>query len=388
MKKILIVTTIAGFLPQFEMNDVEILQSLGYEVHYASNFDVTVYSFDASSLKKKGIILHQTDIVKSPLGIVNNNKAIKQIKKIIDEENIDIVHCHNPMGGADGRVAARLSKKRPFVIYTAHGFHFYKGAPLKNWLIYYPIEKILSRWTDAIITINEEDYERALKFPTGKKNGVYRIHGVGVNSERFKADPEKRKAMRKELNIPDDAFHIVTAAELNDNKNQTVVIEAIKNIARDDVYYSLCGEGPNENSLKELIEKYGLSDRVRLLGYRTDIEDVLQSADCFAFPSKREGLGIAAVEALLTGVPLIASDNRGTREYAIDGKNGFVCDAGSVSDFEEAITKMLDNKDIRDKMTSYARESAAEFCLGEVGKVMRKVYEDANNYVLEKQGKE
>lgn len=140
MKKILYVTTISGFLPQFEGNDVRIMQEMGYEVHYASNFHNPVYPFDREKLKEQGIILHQIDVSKSPLKIRVNSRAVRQLRRIIDREQIDMVHCHNPMGGVAGRAAAHLSKAAPYVIYTAHGLHFYKGAPLLNWLLFYPAE--------------------------------------------------------------------------------------------------------------------------------------------------------------------------------------------------------------------------------------------------------
>lgn len=385
MKKILFVTTIAGFLPQFEMSDVRIMQSLGYEVHYASNFNITIYSFDSGSLKKEGIILHHIDIAKSPKSISNNSKAIKQIKKIIDEENIDIVHCHNPMGGVAARMAAHSSKKKPYVIYTAHGFHFYEGAPLKNRVLYYNAEKFLARYTDRIVTINEEDYNAAMKLPTRQRKSAIRIHSVGVDKDKFRPNPEISDQVREELGIPRDAFHIVTAAELNDNKNQKVVIEAIKNLDRKDIYYSICGVGPNRGKLENLINTYVLSDRIRLLGYRNDMERILQSADCFAFPSQREGLGIAAVEALLSGIPVIAADNRGTREYVKDGINGIMCRATSVADFKNAIDKLASDSIMKQKMASNSRESVRDFTIEEVAKVMRCLYEEADAVVSKRQ---
>ncbi len=377
MKKILYITTIAGFLPQFEMNDVKIMQSLGYEAHYASNFNVIVYNFEQADLIRQGVILHHIDIVKSPFRVGNHFNAIKQIKKIIEDEKIDIIHCHNPMGGVDGRIAAKRSSNNPYVMYTAHGFHFYKGAPLKNWMFYYPVEKYLSRVTDKIITINNEDYKVAMAFPTRERKSAVRIHGVGVNKERFKANPSIRSKKREEINVPEDAFHIVTAAELNDNKNQKVIIEAIHNLPYKNIYYTLCGKGPNEGNLREMIERYGLSDRVRLLGYRSDMEEILQTADCFAFPSKREGLGVAAIEALLTGVPVIAADNRGTREYIRNNENGIFCKSESVADFEQAIAALLNDEDMRHRMSDVARDSVRKFCLEEVSKVMVRVYKEA-----------
>ena len=386
MKKALFITTISGFLPQFEMSDVGILQELGYEVHYASNFRNPVYPFKREDLRSKGIKLHNISVVKNPLKLYDNIDAADEICDLIDREGIDLVHCHNPMGAAIGRFASHFSKRKPYVIYTAHGLHFYRNAPMINWILYYPAEKIMAHFTDAIITINEEDYRRAKKCLSLKKNGfIAQIHSVGVDRERFSPKPGLNEEVRKELNIPSDAFHIVTAAELNNNKNQKVVIEAIAACKNDKIYYSICGKGKNKNRLKALIRRYGLKDRVRLLGFRTDMERVLQSADAFAFPSIREGLGVAAVEALSCGIPLIASDNRGTREYAKDGVNAIVCDSGSVRDFKEAIEKLSSDKNYRKLLANNCRESSEKFDKKEVRKAMYAIYKKAEELCLRSQ---
>ena len=406
MKRVLFVTTISGFLPQFEKNDVKLLKQMGCQIHYASNFTNPIYAFDKTELEKNGVALHQIDIEKSPAKINKNIKAIKQLIKIIDENDIDIVHCHNPMGGVAARIAARAGKRKPKVIYTAHGFHFYKGAPIMNWLLFYTAERFLARYTDIIVTINREDYIRAKKFRLKKNGEVYLIHSVGVDKEKFAPRPELRETKRAELGIPADAFHIVTAAELNENKNQKAVIEAVAaltNKAKTDanayntnyagnadyvsntncidktnkthnIYYTICGKGPNEDKLRELIKAYGLENNVSLLGYRTDMDEILQTADVFAFPSIREGLGVAAIEALMCNVPLIAADNRGTREYASDGNNGIVCRYDAVDEFEEAIELLYGNTAYRKRMADRCRESVKKFTIEEVEKTMTKVY--------------
>lgn len=377
MANFLFVTTISGFLPQFESGDAQCASDLGCNVFYASNFDNPVYVFDKEELVNKGIKLHQIPIRKSPLSIKSNHQAIKSLKKLIDECDIDVIHCHNPMGGVTARVAARLCKKHPYVIYTAHGFHFYKGAPVLNWILYYNAEKFLARWTDHIVTINAEDYKRALRFHVRGEDGVTRIGGVGCDSERFKPMPEIRDSKRKEIGVPESAFHIVTAAEINDNKNQRVIIEALAQMNDKEIYYSICGKGPNEEYLKELIAKHGLEGRVRLLGYRTDMEEILQTADVFAFPSKREGFGVAAVEALLCGVPLIASDTRGAMEYAKDGINALICRSGKPEEYAFAIRKLKSNPELLKRFSDNCRDSAFDFTDGEVRKIMRPVYERA-----------
>lgn len=374
MKNALLITTIGGFVPQFEMNDVKILQENGYTVHYASDFDNPVYRIDQKELNAKGLILHHIDIRKSPFRLKDNMKAFLQLRKIMKEEQIGLVHCHNPMGGVVGRLAAGFSGQRPYVIYTAHGFHFYEGAPWKNWLLFYTAEKFLARFTDRLITINKEDYERAKKFRLRKNGGVERIPGVGVDIIKFREKEELRQSRRKELKIPENGFHIVSVGELNDNKNHEIILEAIKRIDRRDIYYSICGKGNARERLYELIRKYQLSGQVQLLGYRTDISDILQSADCFAFPSKREGLGIAAIEAMACGIPLIASDNRGTREYMQYGRNGIICHTRNPEEFARAICQLKNAPELRKKMTQNCRETAKKFSIEATDKIMRRIY--------------
>lgn len=374
MKKVLIITAISGFLPQFEKNNVKLLRKAGCEIHYASNFKNPIYAFNEEDLKAQGIRLHQIDIAKSPFKFGTNLRAVRQLLRIIRENDIEIIHCHNPMGGVAGRVAAGLSKRKPYVIYTAHGFHFYHGAPKKNWLLFYPVEWLLARMTDILVTINREDYERAKRLPLKAGGAVFQIHSVGVDKERFLPKKEINEAKRRELHVPAGAFHIVTAAELNKNKNQKVIIDAISTLPQEDIYYSICGKGQGETFLRKLVKEKGLENRIRFLGFRTDMQEILQTADCFAFPSYREGLGVAAVEALLCNVVLVASDNRGTREYAVKGKNAFVCKADSIPEFAQAIGTLYKDKELRAKMSRNGRTSAMEFTVGEVEKTMKKVY--------------
>lgn len=375
MKKALIISTIGGFVPKFEMNDVRLLMEKGYKIHYASDFENPVYYMDINRLKEMGIRLHQISIHKSPIHIRRNIKAYTQLRKIIEAENISLIHCHNPIGGVVGRLAAKRSRINPYVIYTAHGFHFYKGAPIKNWIIYYAVERVLAHYTDMLITINSEDYKRGQGFHLKNEGYIKRIYGVGVNMKKFKKHENAYEEERKKLLLPKEAFHMVTVAELNRNKNHKVVIKAMADLKDKDIYYTICGKGSEEKNLKRLIKKYNLESRVRLIGYREDVDDILQSADCFVFPSIREGLGIAAVEALATGVPVIAADNRGTREYMRDGYNGIVCYNNCSNEFAKAIEKLKSDKILRNEMSSHCRDTVKKFEIIKTEKIMRKLYD-------------
>lgn len=382
MNRALIITTTSGFLSQFELNNVRLLQERGYQIHYATNFGVPVYEVKDQTLRNMGVVLHHISIEKNPFKIKKNIWALRELIRIIDREEVDVVHCHNPNGGVLGRLAAAMSKRKPFVIYTAHGFHFFKGAPLKNWLFYYPVEKLLAKLSDVIITINHEDYSRAEKFHYKKQGHAELIPGVGVDVQLFQpvgtteTDDRMRENLRDQWGIPQGGFHIVSAGELNRNKNHQVVIEALAQLKNKNIYYSICGEGSYRTELQALIVKYGLSGQVFLRGYRNDMQQIWKTADLSIFPSIREGMGMAALEAMACGVPLIVADNRGSREYIVDGQNGLVCKAKSVESFAKAIQFLYDNQEERKRLALCALGTVKKFSLRETEKKMRQIYQD------------
>ena len=365
MIKVLLVATVGGFVSQFEMNDVKLLQDKHCKVHYAANFDNNIYHLEEKKYEKNHIETHNISIAKSPFNLLKNIKAYKEIKKIIDSEGIKYIHCHTPVGGVIARLAAARSKMKPKVIYTAHGFHFYKGAPAKNWCMYYPIEKYMARVTDAIVTINKEDYKRASKFKLRSNGKVYKIPGVGIDLNRFKF----------EGHYPE--FKLISVSEINDNKNHKVVIDAIKKLANqgETVYYDIYGKGVNEEYLKKYIKKLGLEKYISLKGYIVQPENALKEASCFVFPSLREGLGVAAIEAMACGLPVIAKDNRGTREYMVDGHNGIVCKKNDANEYAEAILKLKYSVELRQTMGKNACETAKKFSIRNTEIIMKQVYD-------------
>ena len=374
MNKVLIVTTTGGFLPQFLKNDVEVLEELGFQINYASNFNHVVYEFSERKLEEKGILIHPIAIEKKPWHVMANIRAIGQLLVIIKVHGIDIVHCHNPLGGVVGRIAGMLSCRHPAIVYTAHGFHFFKGAPLRNWLIYYPVEKWLARHTDALITINSEDYTAAQRFRLRKGGAAVRIPGVGLDVNRFRPRAEYGRDMRRRLGIKEEKFHLLTAAEINGNKNYIVVLKALERLSDLPVCYSICGRGELRGELEKYVAEHDLSDRVKFLGYRYDMEMVLQSADAFVFPSKREGLGMAALEAMASGIPVIATDNRGTREY-VSEDTGYLCPPDDPDAFAAAIRDLFSSPDKKIKMGRRAAEAAKKFSSDKTIEAMRSAYE-------------
>lgn len=309
MKKFLIVAHYSRFLVQFEQNDVRLLQEMDYEVHYATNFEQEdMYADAVKVIREHGVILHQVDFVRSPYNMSANVRAYRQLKHLMQTEKFAGVHCHTPMAGALARLAANATHTVP-VIYTAHGFHFYKGCPLKNRLIYQTAETFLARYTDIQITINKEDYAAAQKFPLRGK-ACY-IPGIGVDTKKIASVQVDRASKRKELGIPDKAFVFLTVGELIPRKNHELLIRAFAKAKLPDAQLLICGCGKEKAHLSHLIEELGVSDAVHLLGFRSDVYELLKCADAFVFPSRQEGLPVALMEAMTAGLPCIASRIRG-----------------------------------------------------------------------------
>lgn len=378
MKKALIITTISGFLPQFEMGNVHLLQQLGYEVHYASNFNCPIYEYDRTLFNRENIITHHIEIAKSPFHIKRNIRAYRQLEALMEKEKFMLIHCHNPMGGVLGRLAAGVVSRQSKVIYTAHGFHFYKKAPLKNWVLFYPIERLLAHVTDYIVTINREDFVRAKGFRLKAGGEVWQIPGVGLDVKKFVPKPDEKGRIKEELGFSQKSFLILSAGELNKNKNHQAVVRALALSEDQELVYGICGRGPGEKKLERLIHKEGLGGRVKLLGYRNDICRVLHGADCFAFPSRREGLGMAAVEAMASGVVMITSDCRGTREYMRDGMTGIVCRKNRPESYAEAIRQLRKMPEKMMELSDSCRRQALHFSKESTEQIMRQVYEKAD----------
>ena len=315
----LYVTTISLTMNSFFRPHVEVLVREGNQVDIACNSSDLALDGLYDTL---GCVFHQIDFSRSPLS-PDNVRAYGQLKKVVEQGNYDIVHCHTPNAAVITRLVCRKFRKKNGlkVFYTAHGFHFYKGAPKLNWLVYYPVEKYCSRFTDKLITINREDYELAKsKFRAGQ---VHYVPGVGVDLSRFENVQVDRAAKRKELGVPEDAFLLLSVGELNENKNHQVVIRALAKLNDPRVHYAIAGVGDKRDALLALAKELGVDKQIHLLGYRKDIPELNYTADVFCFPSIREGLGLAAIEAMACGLPLITSNVHGINDYSVERKTGF-----------------------------------------------------------------
>ena len=388
-KHIAIIATTKDFLGKFERENVALLQQDGYIVHYITNMNEPAYMPDGICLDIPGIHIHHIAIARSPFLFRQNARALRQLTGLLSQFPIQAIHCHTPVGGVLGRLAGRLFRGRRLpVLYTAHGFHFYKGAPLLNRLLYHPVEWLLARYTDILVVINGEDRHSARRLPLRKGGRVWQIPGVGLDRNRFRPLPEEqRRLYRRQMGIGEAQFLLVSVGELNDNKNQRVILEALAKLreaGRDiaGIRYVVCGDGFYRQRMEAWIREMDLCGTVTLYGHCVHIPEILGCADAAAFPSKREGLGMAGLEALAVGIPLLAADNRGTREYMEHGKNGFVYrwdDAGGFAQGIETLRAMP--KERRREMAEYCRRSAAPFDKACARAVMQEVYAELDRRI-------
>lgn len=366
--KILYVTTI-GATMDFFTDFIEKLIKEGHTVDIATNETISKVP---EVYREWGCNVFNISCTRSPLNKATV-KAIGEIKKIVKENKYDIVHCHTPIASLCTRLACRKARKGGTkVLYTAHGFHFYKGAPLKNWLIYYPIEKICSYFTDVLITINQEDYALAFKKMRAKR--IEYVHGVGLDTQKISNTSVDRAEKRRELGLPQEATVLLSVGELNQNKNHQTVIKALAMVNDKNIHYVVAGKGGKMEYLKSLANDLQISDNVHILGFRSDVTELYKAADVCVFPSIREGLGKAALEGMAAGLPLIASNNRGTKDYATDGKNALLCDCFSVEQFANAIKKLSNDKNLRETMGAQNIEKVKPFDFSNALSEMEKIY--------------
>lgn len=398
VKQALILTSVASMIDQFMMPNIELLIDMGYKVHVACNFieGNTCTDKQISILKNKFVKLnvsyHQIDFKRNIRKLLKNRRAYSQVYNLMKKENYEFVHCHSPIGGVCGRIAGKATNTR--VIYTAHGFHFYKGAPLKNWLIYYTVEKWCSKMTDVLITINQEDYDLAKRKMKAKK--VIYIPGVGVDLNMFSQSDIHgrgyknidrfciRNKLRQEIGCREQDILLLSVGELNNNKNHELVIKSLaqidgllgisdaNGIARNKcIHYAIAGKGEKREYLMQLSKSFALDDRIHFIGFTSEIADWYNAADVFVFPSYREGLSVSLMEAMASGLPCVVSEIRGNTDL-IDSDGGVLFKAGSVDECREAIQKIL----ILDmaKMGTHNQNKILSFSVNVVRKLLEAQY--------------
>lgn len=302
--------------------------------------------------------VHAVRLVRSPVS-PDNRHGYHDLKKIIDGSRWDVIWTNEPVMGVMTRFAAKKARKSGTkVVYMVHGFHFYTGAPKKNWMLYYPVEKYCSRLCDSIITINREDYERAKTFHA---NRVEKMDGIGLDTEKFAACEADRETVRAALGIPADAFFAVSVGELKEHKNHAVIIRALAKTGNTQIYYGICGRGELQEPLQKLAAELQVAERVKLFGYRKDIPEILHAADLFVFPSKRDGLGLAALEAMAARLPLLTSNIRGVSDYVIDGETGYRYGTEDADGFAAGLLRYLENPGLRSRIGAYNAEAVKKY---------------------------
>ena len=354
---------------------------MGYEVDVATNFveGSTCSDEKIAALKRvlegMSVRCFQIDFSRNVLNITQNIKAYQQTKKIIDDNNYTLIHSHSPIGGFLSRIAVRKARRQGTkMIYTAHGFHFYKGAPLLNWLIFYPIEKICSRWTDVLVTITHEDYLLAQNKMDAKE--VVYVPGVGINTADLAPKTEDATIKidkRKELGLSQEDTVMLSVGELNKNKNQEILLRAMAQLGRKDLHYVVAGRGNLKGHLEELAQELGISGQLHLLGFRTDAKELFKMADFFAHPSFREGLSVAVMEAMASGLPIICSEIRGNIDLIKNNEGGFLFRPAELDTACQALKNMLECSN-RNSMGLYNLKKAEELDINAVLEVMKKIY--------------
>ena len=374
--KMLYILNTANKVNNFSYSSMIAALQLCYEFHIAGNW--TNYNSKEERKvdeEKYGIKIHQIDFIRAPYH-PKNRIAYKQLLELCQKEKFDVIHCNTPIGGVLGRIVGEKCKV-PKIIYEAHGFHFYKGSPILNWLIYYPIEKWLAHKTDVLITINKEDYELARKrmhLRTGGK--VEYVPGVGIDTAQYLNERTARIDKRKELGLAEDDVALISMGDLIDRKNYPMAINGLARLNNCRVHYFICGKGPDEEKLKALTSTLGIENQVHFLGFRTDIKELLNAADVFVLTSKQEGLARSLMEGMASGLPCIASKIRGNTDILDEQQGGFL--VANEKDVSDAIQKLL-VAETRQRMSVYNLEKITGYSIEGISGDIKNVYSSELN---------
>ncbi len=382
--KVLMIASVASMIDQFNIPNICLLQKMGCDVHVACNFeegntcDKRQIHCLQKTLRKLHVSYHQWDCPRSIYSVKKCLKAYHQLLELTARYSYDRMHCHSPVGGALARLVAHHRKIK--VIYTANGFHFYRGAPWKNWLLFYPVEKLLAYWTDVLIMVNKEDYFFARH--NLKAGNVYYIPGVGVDTGEFSVDGvwTDTNQFRKNHHIPQDAVILLSVGELSRRKNHRDVITALSKLSERNVYYVIIGQGVCRKRIMRQAERLGVAERVRMPGFRKNTKQYYQNADIFVFPSLQEGMPVALMEAMACGLPCVVSDIRGNRElihYENMASGGFRYSLGKPVQLWNALETLLNNEQLRYVCGKYNQNTIKRYDKQVVQAYMKKIYEKA-----------
>lgn len=374
--RVLQTASVASMIDLFNKDNLLVLEELGANIDVCSNFQngsitsqerVNEYR---QELTERGIEVIDLPCPRSIGKIGDIVRSYKLVKKLAEERHYRIVHCHSPIGGVIVRLACRKARKEGTkVVYTAHGFHFFKGSSLASWLIFYPIERLCTWLTDVLIVINQEDYKRAKAWNTCR---VELVNGIGVYTQEFLNEKVDRKVYREELGFGDDDFVFMSTGQVSVRKNHEVIIRAMAEIKNPKVKYLLVGFGELEEKHKALVKELGIEDRVVFAGYRGDVKRLLHAVDGYAFPSLQEGLPVALMEAMAVGLPIVCSRIRGNVDLIENGKGGYLYDCHDVKGFADGMEKIVAGEG--SEMGKINIETMKHFDIEAVNNRMRELY--------------
>lgn len=373
MKKVLFIATVSGHIKMFHTPYLDLFKKNQWKVYVAAKWN----GDDKSIISKYCDVMIDLPISRSPLS-VSNIKSISILKKICEKEKFDIIHCHTPMGAVVARLAARKARKkyRTRVIYTAHGFHFYKGASIKNWILFYPVELFLAKYTDTLITINKEDYEFAKKKFSKRINDIQYVPGVGIDVNKFdaKMSQKEKKNFRESIGLKKDDFVLTCIARLDKNKNQGFIIECMNELVNEKNNIHLLLIGPDEINgyYQKIASNYNLGKNIHFLGKRNDVSKLLEISNIVVSASKREGLPVNIMEAMVAHVPVVAMNCRGMKDLIQNDENGYI--VNTKYDFINRIKFIFENYDKLKKATQTSENVVKNYELKEVIKKYIKIY--------------
>ena len=374
MPKILFISNISKKVNTFSIASIKAAKHMGLEYFYGANWDNAGEEQIELDEKQYDIKIVNIPLKRSPFSL-SNYRAYKYLIQFIIDNKIDYIHCNTPVGGLLGRLAGARSRVKK-IIYQAHGFHFNKGAPLINWLLYYPIEKWLAHKTDALITINKEDYERAsTKFHLRGNGKVHYVPGVGIDYTQYIHDDVAKQIKRKELGLKEDDIALISMGDLIARKNYPIAIKALSKIGNPKVKYFICGKGPDEQKLKALAKELSLEKQVFFLGFRSDIKELLNACDIFVLTSKQEGLARSLMEGMAAGLPCIASKIRGNIDILEEGKGGYLIDVDDVVSYSNSINDLVENTEKIKSFGQWNLEKIKDYSIDSIVRHIGIIYE-------------
>ena len=348
---------------------LEVALNMGYDVFFGVN------RFNPEDLYcELPIKLYDSHTYRNIFSFKDNKIAYKNLMHILKNNDIDVIHCNTPVGGLIGRLCGKKRHTRK-IIYTAHGFHFYKGnSKIKNF-IFKTAEKIMAKWTDAIITMNKEDYENAKKFKLRKNGHVYFVHGVGIDLSKFSTIVYD-DSLREMLGFKNDDILLISAGDLVPRKNYSVAIKAVAKLNNNKVHYLICGIGPEKDHLIQLAKNLNVEKQIHFLGYRNDILKLMKISNIFIFTTLQEGLPRSLMEAMASGLPCVVSKIRGNVDLIENGVNGFLCNPNNPIEFSNAISILIENHQLMLQMKEENLNSIKNFSVEIVKKEIENIYKE------------